>query len=297
MAMDGKSILIQTINLSDNIKRGQSTLALNLLRFRIPQNIVIAFAWLIAAQTSSACFDSLTNSNLKRPLVGEIAKLTYVCDSPKAADYLIEALRTNNQLQQIKAQLVCQKKNELGTVIENRGGYWYPNLDTGYRLYSESITVEDDLFGKQVHGIAEGCGEALTQDEKREQAFINAEREAKALEKIRNQNEAELTVLEHLAAEKAMANALDAMVSRITRSWVRPPDAIAGKEVYFRLSLSTDGGVEDVRIIRSSGDKAFDKSAVEAAKRAAPFKETLQFSPGIFEEKFRNITVKFSPGM
>ena len=259
--------------------------------------IVITLIFAPSMVAFASCYDSETNQDLARPIIGYNAKLTHICETQEAASYLVEAMRTSNRLQKEKAKAVCDKKSEFGEVTHNYGGYWYPDKTNSRRRYVEAVAIKDDLFGKQIYGVASGCGESLTQEEKLEQAFIDAEREAKALEKIRNQSEAELTVLERLAAEKAMVSVLDAMTTRITRSWVRPPNARTGLEAYFRLALSTNGEIEDVRIVRSSGDKVFDKSALAAAKRAAPFKETLQFSPRVFEEKFRTLTVLFRPDM
>lgn len=128
-----------------------------------------------------------------------------------------------------------------------------------------------------------------------EEAFKKAEAEARALEEIKKKEEAELAVLNALASEKAAANVLDAMTTRITRAWRRPVAFKGGLEVYLRMSLASNGELVDVRVVKTSGDVLFDRSAVTAVKRAAPFDEVKQFDASTFEEKFRSLTVKFRP--
>ena len=128
-----------------------------------------------------------------------------------------------------------------------------------------------------------------------EKAFEQAEAEARALEELKKKEEAELAVLNALASERAAANVLDAMTTRITRAWRRPVAFAGGLEVYLRMALASNGELVDVRVVKSSGDVLFDRSALTAVKRAAPFDEVKQFDAATFEEKFRSLTVKFRP--
>ncbi|NBS11167.1 MAG: TonB C-terminal domain-containing protein [Gammaproteobacteria bacterium] len=98
-----------------------------------------------------------------------------------------------------------------------------------------------------------------------------------------------------MASEKAAANVIDAMTTRITRAWRRPVSFRAGLEVTIRMSLAPNGELVGVSIVRSSNDALFDRSATAAVQRAAPFEEVTQFSASTFEEKFRTLTVKFRP--
>lgn len=121
-----------------------------------------------------------------------------------------------------------------------------------------------------------------------EEAFTKAEEEAKALE-------AELAFLNALAIEKSAAKVIDAMTTRITRSWKRPPNYKGGVETLLRISLASNGELIDTTVIGGSGDTLFNRSAIDAVKRAAPFDEVKQFDEETFEDKFRSITVKFRP--
>jgi len=52
--------------------------------------------------------------------------------------------------------------------------------------------------------------------------------------------------------------------------WKLPANA-NGLKVVIRLRLERSGRVSDVRVEKSSGDKQFDASAVQAVRRASPF--------------------------
>jgi colicin import membrane protein len=128
-----------------------------------------------------------------------------------------------------------------------------------------------------------------------EDAFKQAEAEARALEELKKKEEAELALLNALASEKAAANVLDAMTTRITRAWRRPVAFKGGLVVYLKMALASNGELVDVRVVKTSGDVLFDRSALTAVQRAAPFDEVKQFDAATFEEKFRSLTVKFRP--
>jgi len=161
---------------------------------------------------------------------------------------------------------------------------------------SFSEIVWDEPTRKAFGMWAKVMGSEIDSGSELEEAFKRAETEARPLEKLaQKKHEAELALSNALASEKAAANVLDAMTTRITRAWQRPVAFKGGLDVYLRMSLASDGELVDVRIVKTSGDVLFDRSAVTAVKRAAPFDEVTQFDEATFEEKFRSLTVKFRP--
>lgn len=92
--------------------------------------------------------------------------------------------------------------------------------------------------------------------------------------------------------EKAMA-----YVSRIQRdivqNWSRPPSARNGMQALLRVFLVPTGELVQVMVEESSGNDAFDRSAVVAVKKAEPFE--VPDDPGQFERNFRQFTVLFRP--
>ena len=161
---------------------------------------------------------------------------------------------------------------------------------------SFSEIVWDDSTRKAFGMWAKVMGSEIDSSSELEEAFKRAETEARSLEDLAQQkHEAELALSTALASEKAAANTLDAITTRLTRAWRRPVAFKGGLEAYLRMSLASNGELVDVRIIKTSGDVLFDRSALTAVNRAAPFDEVQQFDEATFEEKFRSLTVKFRP--
>jgi len=142
-----------------------------------------------------------------------------------------------------------------------------------------ATVMGSEMESSSDHSERQGREKAL------ELAFKRAEAEARVLEALKKNEE----------AESVAAKTLDAMTTRITQVWRRPVAFRGGLEVYLRMSLASNGELVDVRIVKTSGDVLFDRSATSAVKRAAPFDEVKQFDDATFEEKFRSLTVKFRP--
>ena len=163
-------------------------------------------------------------------------------------------------------------------------------------IWDESTRKAFGMWANVMSNDAETAKSERSEKKALTEAFEKAEAEARALEdQYQKVQEAELSVLNALAERKVVARTLDNMTSRITTAWRRPVGFKGGLEVYIRISLKTDGEIEDLRVVRTSGDVLFDRSAITAVKRAAPFDEVKQFDKATFEEKFRSLTVKFRP--
>ena len=92
--------------------------------------------------------------------------------------------------------------------------------------------------------------------------------------------------------EKAMAYV--AQIQReIIQNWSRPPSARNGMESILRVFLIPTGEVVDVKVQQSSGNDAFDRSAVLAVRKAERF--VVPVDSLRFERDFREFTVLFRP--
>jgi len=63
---------------------------------------------------------------------------------------------------------------------------------------------------------------------------------------------------------------------------------------HVRIRLLPGGEVLDVKLVKSSGDRAFDDSAVNAVKSAGRLPVP---SGDLFNRHFRDITINFHPQM
>ena len=92
--------------------------------------------------------------------------------------------------------------------------------------------------------------------------------------------------------EKAMAYVIQ-IQREIIQNWSRPPSARNGMQTILRVHLVPTGEVVDVNIEESSGNSAFDRSAIQAVRKSGRF-----VVPGDalrFERDFRVFTVLFRP--
>ena len=80
--------------------------------------------------------------------------------------------------------------------------------------------------------------------------------------------------------------------SRVERSWSIPPGSSSGLLCLLKIELQPDGKVQHVSINQSSGNEAFDRSAVTAVRKAAPF--PLPENPEA-AARFKSFNFKFNP--
>lgn len=92
--------------------------------------------------------------------------------------------------------------------------------------------------------------------------------------------------------EKAMAYV--AQIQReIVQNWSRPPSARNGMEALLKVRLVPTGEVVDVAVVESSGNDAFDRSAILAVQKAERF--VVPEDSRQFERNFREFEVLFRP--
>ncbi len=82
--------------------------------------------------------------------------------------------------------------------------------------------------------------------------------------------------------------------SRASEGWSRPPSVRQEMVVELQISISPDGTVTSVDVAKSSGDLAFDKSAVAAVKNIGRLTEMQEMKP-IDTLKYRSFQMTFTP--
>jgi len=136
------------------------------------------------------------------------------------------------------------------------------------------------------------------------EAKPQAKPDAKAREQeIKRQRERELALA--LAAEDEVMQAetdsevamtyADAIESAIVDNWSRPPSARRDMEVTLLIQLIPTGEVVSVSVLKSSGNAAFDRSAINAVNKAARFPEVAAAPPQVFEQYLRKLRLVFRP--
>ena len=96
--------------------------------------------------------------------------------------------------------------------------------------------------------------------------------------------------------ERLAQSFIELIKERIRLNWSRPPSARNNMETLLIIRLIPTGEVVEVTIAKSSGNAAFDRSAIQAVKKARQFVEIKQMPTRVFEkEGFRQITLMFNP--
>lgn len=140
--------------------------------------------------------------------------------------------------------------------------------------------------------------------EKKEQARLaelEKQRQLEQQEQERRQQaiEQELAEEESLLLEEQYAMTAQSytalIAARIEQNWSRPPSARKGMQCELVLQLVPTGKVVNVSISQSSGNSAFDRSAMQAVKKIERFTELQEMPPEIFERYFRQFRLVFNP--
>ena len=85
-----------------------------------------------------------------------------------------------------------------------------------------------------------------------------------------------------------------AMIQRkIMENWSRPSTARNGMEAELEARLLPSGEITSVRIVKGSGSRAFDDSALLAVEKVRKF--DLPEDAGLYERKFKRIRLLFRP--
>lgn len=173
---------------------------------------------------------------------------------------------------------------------------------------AEAEKVKQQKVKDEQAKIAKAKAEKEAAEKKRKADELAKQQAAEAAKKTKREQEAQEEQRRIQAAqqkqEKHISDSNDdvntksyeeALIERVQQNWSRPPSARNGLEVVLEVNMLPTGVVTGLRIVRSSGDPAFDRSAEQAVKRVDRFTEAMQIPPDIFEKYFRVFRFTFSP--
>lgn len=87
----------------------------------------------------------------------------------------------------------------------------------------------------------------------------------------------------------------DLIKSRAAEGWIRPTSSSKELSVKLQISISPDGTVTSVDVSKTSGDLAFDKSAVAAVKNIGILTEMQEMKPAD-KIRYRLFEMSLTPG-
>lgn len=98
------------------------------------------------------------------------------------------------------------------------------------------------------------------------------------------------------ASDAELAQGYESYIyDRVVANWSRPPSARRGMTATLEIRLLPTGQVVGVRILKGSGNAAFDRSVEQAVRKVGGFDQLKNMPPRIFEQRFRKVILDFDP--
>lgn len=227
---------------------------------------------------------------MKLPLIGLLAALAATgaqakesyCIYPSILG-LIEVINTNDVLineingrvlfrvEQLSSDMYLLKEGDVETAFRSKPS------EFGY--YLNQVGAED---------VAIAC-------------FDDAEKRAETLAKLEAaQAEADRKYEAEVEAQRAedgkiAYEAASYVSAKVQENWRIPSTARNGMSAVVAINLFPSGDIDQAYIESSSGDQAFDRSALKAVFRAEPFQSIADIDPIIFERSLRRLLITFRP--
>jgi colicin import membrane protein len=216
-------------------------------------------------------------------------------------DWQPESKRVIMQPQYIEAKLVELAPKKKAPASKPKAPPKKPKIDLVKKKREEKKRLAKIAAQKKAAEKKRLEEERLEKAEQERQRQEELRRQQQEAERLRKESE----FAEALAAEQALISAQEdeqaansyrqLIQQRLSENWSRPPSARLGMETLIRIRLVPTGRVVGVTVLKSSGDSAFDRSVEQAALKAEQFVELQAMDPALFEKKFRQVDVAFSP--
>lgn len=199
--------------------------------------------------------------------------------------------------QQLQREAEQQREQELAAQRE---------VESRIRAEQERQQQADAERQRREDAERQAAEEQRRQEERRqaEERQRQQAAEAKAREEAQQREaQAQAEAQARAAAQQAAQAAADAVIGDIgsyisamlTRNWNIPATARSGMQATVEIQLRPNGEIADVRVVQSSGDLAFDRSAEQAVRRTERLPRVAEVDPILFERRLRRTQVIFRP--
>jgi colicin import membrane protein len=156
---------------------------------------------------------------------------------------------------------------------------------------------DDQAKAAKAKAEAEQKKKAEAEKQKAE-AELKKKREQEAQEEKRRQDAAKQLEEKHLADTADDASVMsynELLARRVGENFNAPPSARLGMVSVFEIDMLPTGVVTGVRLVKSSGNQAFDTAAEQAIRRVERFVEIKNMPIDLFDRHFRHFTFTFDP--
>ncbi|MDH3870886.1 MAG: cell envelope integrity protein TolA [Gammaproteobacteria bacterium] len=139
---------------------------------------------------------------------------------------------------------------------------------------------------------AELAAKQKAEAEQKRKAELAAKQKAEAEAALQASIAAEQALLEEQRVQSALGEYIGYIAEKVERNWLRPAGSPKGLRCKVNVKVIPGGDVASARVIESSGDPVFDRSAENAVLRAAPL--PMPKDPAIARH-FRDFNFNFEP--
>lgn len=121
------------------------------------------------------------------------------------------------------------------------------------------------------------------------------DKKAQALAELLSDDTQRQQAMADEVGDEVASNFDDLIVRLVSEQWRRPPSARNGMSVEVQIEILPDGTVTNASVTRSSGDSAFDSSAVAAVRNVGRIPEMQQLDRATFDQLYRKRRIIFKP--
>jgi colicin import membrane protein len=121
------------------------------------------------------------------------------------------------------------------------------------------------------------------------------DKKAQALAELLSDTTDRQQALADVQGDEVAGSLDDLIVKLVSDNWTRPPSARNGMSVEVQIEMLPDGTVTGASVTRSSGDAAFDGSAVSAVRKVGRIPEMQQLDRATFDQLYRQRRAVFKP--
>lgn len=121
------------------------------------------------------------------------------------------------------------------------------------------------------------------------------DKKAQALAELLSDSTERQQALAETQGDQVAGSLDDLIISLVSQQWRRPPSARNGMSVEVAIQMLPDGTITNASVTRSSGDPAFDNSAVAAVRNVSRIPEMRQLDRATFDRMYRQRRMIFKP--
>ena len=198
-------------------------------------------------------------------------------------DWTPKTSRTAGESRPIQAELIDQRRLE---VVKERKR----EAEQAARQQAEQAAKQKAEAEQKRQ--AELAAKQKAEAERKRQAELAAKQKAEAEAALQASIAAEQALLEEQRVQSALGEYIGYIAEKVERNWLRPAGSPKGLRCKVNVKVIPGGDVASARVIESSGDPVFDRSAENAVLRAAPL--PMPKDPAIARH-FRDFNFNFEP--